>query len=84
MLINVKDFSVNIYSTVITCMCAEQCCGSGVFLSRIRISNFFFIPDPAGEKAPDPGSRIPDPTVHKNRDEKTFFLLFIDSGASFI
>jgi hypothetical protein len=33
-------------------------------LSRIRI------PDLGGEKAPDPGSWIPDPTVHKNRDEK--------------
>jgi hypothetical protein len=41
--------------------------GSLTFLSRIQI------PDPGsggGEKAPDPGSRIPDPTVHKNRYEK--------------
>jgi hypothetical protein len=34
-----------------------------------RIPNFFY-PGSGGENAPDPGSRIPDPTVHKNRDEK--------------
>jgi hypothetical protein len=49
-------------------------------LSRIRI------PDPGGEKAPDPGSRI---LLYikigmKNKIKPTFFLLFIVSGESFI
>jgi hypothetical protein len=30
-------------------------------LTRIQIPNFFIL---------DPGSRNPDPSVHKNRDEK--------------
>jgi hypothetical protein len=46
----------------------KQCCGSGMFYPGS--GSLTFILDPGGEKAPDPGSRIPDPTIHKSRDEK--------------
>jgi hypothetical protein len=68
-----------------TALIRKQCCGSGMFYpgSRIRIPNFF-IPDPGGEKAPDPGSRILLYIKIGMKLKPTFFLLFIVSGASFI
>jgi hypothetical protein len=43
--------------------------------------------DPGGEKAPDPRSRIPDPTGHKNRDgmknKTNFFLAFYSFRSKF-
>jgi hypothetical protein len=54
------------------CFIPDPGSGSLTFLSRIRI------PDPGGEKAPDPESRIPDPTVHKivMKNKTNFFLAF--------
>jgi hypothetical protein len=56
-------------------------------LSRIRIPTFLTripIPDPGGEKAPDPGSQILLYIKIGMKNKTNFFLAFIVSGASFI
>jgi hypothetical protein len=58
----------------------------GLFVSSVADPGCF-IPDP-GSGSQKSSSRIPDPTVHKKRDEKkinpTCFLRLMVSGASLI